>query len=133
MMAHKQDIINLMRGKDTFAHKLGIEILEAANGHSKVSMLLDGGTANALGNVHGGAIFTLADMAVASAANSEGVVSVAIEANIHYMLPCLSEGELYATARKMHETKRLGYFHVEVFREEGKPIAVIQAMVYRKL
>ena len=132
-MSHEQNILNLIREKDTFAHKLGIEILEAAEGHSKVTMLLDEGTANALGNVHGGAIFSLADMALATAANSEGVVSVAIEANIHFMAPCPSEGRLYATARKVHETRRLGYFHVEVFREEGKPVAVSQAMVYRKL
>ena len=132
-MANEQNILNLIREKDTFALKLGIEILEAADGHSKVTMSMDEGTANALGNVHGGAIFSLADMALATAANSEGVVSVAIEANIHYMAPCVSEGRLYATARKVHETRRLGYFHVEVFREEGKPVAVSQAMVYRKV
>jgi acyl-CoA thioesterase len=131
-MAGEQDIMKMIREKDTFAHKLGIEILEAAGGCSKVTMPLGADTANALGNVHGGAIFSLADMALATAANSEGVVSVAIEANIHYMAPCVSEGRLYAAARKIHETRRLGYFHVEIYQEEGKPIAVSQAMVYRK-
>jgi acyl-CoA thioesterase len=132
-MAVESDIMKMIREKDTFARKLEIVIEEAQDGHSKVSMPLGEGTANALGNVHGGAIFSLADMALATAANSEGVVSVAIESNIHYMSPCRSEGMLYARGRRIHETRRLGYFHVEVFQEEGKPIAVIQAMVYRKI
>ena len=65
-MAGEQDVIKMIREKDTFAHKLGIEILEAEKGRSKVSMPLGEGTANALGNVHGGAIFSLADMALAA-------------------------------------------------------------------
>lgn len=133
IMEHVQDPIKMIREKDTFALKLGIEIEEAQEGHSLVSMPLGEGTANALGNVQGGAIFSLADMAIAAAANSEGVISVTIEANIHYMSPCRSEGKLYATARKIHETRRLGYFHVEVFQKKGEPVAVIQSMVYRKI
>ncbi|MFA6472656.1 MAG: PaaI family thioesterase [Candidatus Latescibacterota bacterium] len=132
-MEQGQNPLRMIREKDTFAQKLDIEIEEALEGRSKVSMPLGEGTANALGNVHGGAIFSLADMALASAANSEGVLSVAIEANIHYMSPCRSEGILYAIGRKIHETRRLGYYHVEVFQKEGEPIAIIQAMVYRKI
>ncbi len=125
------DLIELMRERDTFARKMGIKILEAANGCSKVSMPLDEGTANALGNVHGGAMFALADMALASAANSEGMVSVAIQANIHYMSACPSRGILFATAKKVSETRKLAYFHIEIFPPEGPVIATCQSMAYR--
>ena len=131
-MEHRQDIIAMIREKDTFAVKLGIEILEAADGRSKVTMPLDKGTANALGNVHGGAIFSVADMAFACAANSEGIVSVAIQANIHYMAPCISEGRLYATGEKVGETRRLGYYHIRVFTPDERDIALMQAIVYKK-
>jgi acyl-CoA thioesterase len=126
------DILDLIREKDTFAKKLGIEILEAADGRSKVVMPLDEGTANALGNVHGGAIFALADLALAAAANSEGVVSVSIQMDIHYLAGGPSEGTLYATAEKTAETRRLGYYRIRVFRPDGKDVAACQAMVYRK-
>ena len=126
------EILNLIREKDTFAKKMGIEILEAADGRSRVVMPLDEGTANALGNVHGGAIFALADMALASASNSEGVISVAVQANIHYLAPCVSEGKLYATAEKVGETRRLAYFRIEIIRPDDTVIASCQAMVYRK-
>ena len=129
---HVQDMLQMLREKDTFAVKLGIEILEAAEGRAKVTMPLGEGTANALGNVHGGAIFSLADMAFACAANSEGIVSVAIQANIHYMAPCVSEGRLYAAGEKVSETRRLGYYHMRVYTPDERVIALMQAIVYKK-
>ena len=95
-------------------------------------MPLGEGTANALGNVHGGAIFSLADMAFATAANSEGIVSVAIQANIHYMAPCVSEGRLYAAGEKVSETRRLGFYRIRVFTPDERDIALMQAIVYKK-
>jgi acyl-CoA thioesterase len=127
------DTIKMIREKDIYAIRLGIEILEAANGRSKVTMPIDAETANATGNVHGGAIFSLADQAFATAANSEGILSVAIQANIHYQAPCPSEGRLYATGEKVSETKRLGFYHMKVFTPDEKVIALMQAIVYKKL
>lgn len=126
------DILAAIREKDTFAKKLGIEILEAEGGRSKVVMPLDRDTANALGNVHGGAIFAAADMALAAAANSEGVVSVSIQTDIHYLAASISEGMLYATAEKTSETRRLGHYRIRVFRKDGLDVASCQAMVYKK-
>ena len=46
---------------------------------------------NSIGTVHGGALFTLADFTFALAANSHGIVTVAINANISY-LKAVTEG-----------------------------------------
>jgi len=131
-MEPQTDIIDLIREKDTFAHKLGIEILEAEEGRSHVTMPLNRDTANALGNVHGGVIFSIADFAFATACNSEGVLSVAIESSIQYLAPCLSEGRLEAKGMKIGETRRLGFYRIEVFPPDGEVIAVIQAISYKK-
>ncbi|MBN1293341.1 MAG: hotdog fold thioesterase [Candidatus Latescibacteria bacterium] len=126
------DVIQFIREKDTFAHKLGIKIIEAKDGCSHVSMELDETHANALGNVHGGVFFSLADLAFATACNSEGVLSVAIEASIQYMAPCRSEGVLEARGKKINETRRLGFYRIEVTRPEGDLVAVMQAVAYKK-
>ncbi len=97
--------LDIIKEKDTFAIKLGIEILEAAEGRSKVAKPLGEGAANSLVNVHGGAIVSIADMALDAAANSEGMISVDIQANIHYRAPCVSEGMLYASAERTGETR----------------------------
>lgn len=126
------DIIEMIREKDTFGKMLGVEIIEAKEGHSHVAMELGKDTANALGNVHGGVFFTLADMAFATACNSEGVLSVAIESSIQYLAPCVSEGRLEARGMKISETRRLGFYRIEVFRPGGDIVAVVQAVSYKK-
>ena len=126
------DIIELIKEKDTFAKKLGIEILEARDGCSRVTMPLGEGTANALGIVHGGAMFALADLAFAAASNSEGDIRVAIEVTIHYMRSYPSKGRLEARAEKIHETRRLGFYNLEVFTPDGEIIAACKAIAYRK-
>ena len=131
-MDQPQDIVALIKERDTFAHKLGIEILEASEGCSRVRMELGADTANALGNVHGGVIFSLADLAFASACNSEGIISVAIESNIHYLAPLKSEGPLEARGMKIRETRRLGFFRIEVYPPGADNIAVLQAIAFRK-
>ena len=131
-MTNDTDIIALIREKDTYAHKLGIEIIEAKEGKSHVTMMLDETTANAVGNVHGGVIFSLADLAFATSCNSEGILSVAIESNIHYLAPCPSQGRLDAVAEKTGETHRLGFYRIKVFSPGGSPIAVMQAISYKK-
>ena len=57
-MTNNNDLISLIREKDTYAHKLGIEIIEAKDGRSHVTMIMDDTTANAIGNVHGIVIFS---------------------------------------------------------------------------
>jgi len=131
-MEEQTDIIDLIRKKDTFALKLGMEIIEAKDGCSHVTMPLDESTANAVGNVHGGAIFSVADYAFATACNSEGMLSVAIEASIQYMAPCPSQGRLEAKGKKIRETRRLGFYRIEVFDAKGDLIAVMQAVAYKK-
>ena len=131
-MKNDSDIISLIKEKDTYAHKLGIEIIEAIEGRSHVTMMLDETTANAVDNVHGGVIFSLADLAFATACNSEGILSVAIESNIHYLAPCPSKGRLDAIGVKTGETRRLGFYRMEVFPPDGKVIAIVQAISYKK-
>lgn len=124
--------IDLIRERDTFAKLLNVEIHEAAEGHSYVSMPLTEHTANALGNVHGGIFFSLADMAFATACNSEGSLSVAVEASIQYMAPVKSEGRLEARGQKIRETRRLGFYRIEISRPDGDLVAVMQAVAFKK-
>ncbi|MDP3623948.1 MAG: hotdog fold thioesterase, partial [Methanobacteriaceae archaeon] len=70
--------------KDKFAKFNGIKILEIKKGWAKVKMDITENHFNGVGIVHGGAIFSLADMAFAAAANSHGNVSVGINASISY-------------------------------------------------
>lgn len=60
-----------MKGVDCFAEALGIKVLAAKDGCTKVSMKAEENHTNALGFTHGGAIFSLADYAFVQACNLE--------------------------------------------------------------
>lgn len=117
--------------RDKFAEFCGIEITEAAKGRAVVKMDIREHHLNGLGTVHGGALFTLADLAFAVASNSHGTVAVGINANINYM-KAVTSGTLYAYADEMSVNPKLGAYTVHIKDENSELIAIFQGLVYRK-
>ena len=61
--------------KDLFAEQTGVELLEVREGYSKARLVITENHLNAGHRTQGGAIFTLADLALAAAANSHGTLA----------------------------------------------------------
>lgn len=116
---------------DTFARHLGIELTEVRAGHARARMPLDARHVNALGIAHGGAIFALADLAFAGAANSHGNVAVAVNVSITYHAAGTGPF-LTAEAREIHRNFKLGSYEVRITDSQGQLVATFQGLVYRK-
>ena len=117
--------------KDQFANHCGIELLEAANGNSLAKMVIQDCHRNALGIVHGAAIFTLADLAFAMASNSHGTAAVAVNVGITYHKAAMN-GTLTAEAVEVARNFKLASYTINVTDDGGDLIATFQGMVYRK-
>ena len=117
--------------KDAFAKLAGIEIVELAPGHAKVKMPITAQHLNGLGVVHGGAIFTLADLGFAAACNSHGFDAVAVNVSVSY-LKAAKSGTLYADAQEVSPQGKLGTCTVRVTDDAGELVALFQALSYRK-
>jgi acyl-CoA thioesterase len=117
--------------KDLFAKHTGIELLEAAPGRATARLRLQPHHLNGVGIVQGGAIFTLADLAFAAAANAHGPVAVAINVSITF-LKATRSGTLLAEAREVSLNPKLGSYTVEVRDESGSMVALFQGLAYRK-
>jgi acyl-CoA thioesterase len=116
---------------DRFARHSGIELVEVAEGFARAKMTLAPFHLNGVGIAHGGALFTLADFAFAAASNSHGTVAVAISATIS-ILKASQEGTLWAEAREVARSRKVGTYAVEVKDESGGLVALFQGTVYRK-
>ena len=116
---------------DRFAKFCGIELLEMSEGKSKVRMEICEHHLNGVGTVHGGAIFTLADFAFATAGNSHGKIAVAINTSISFM-KAVSTGFLIAEAWEVSKNSKLGTYTVEVKDQAGDVVATFQGLAYRK-
>ena len=117
--------------KDKFARHAGIEIVDVGEGSARVKMDVKAHHLNGVGLVHGGAIFTLADLAGAVAANSRGNVSVGVSCTISYIKP-VSGKTVYAEAREASLSRRIGTYIVNVTDEAGEVVAIFQGTAYRK-
>lgn len=110
-----------------YAIALKMETVSVGNGEAVVRMPIKGMT-NALGNGHGGAVYSVADQAFALAANSDGDPQVALTVSISYLKP--ARGDLVAKARKVGESRTTGVYEVLVHDSE-QLVAIFQGIGYR--
>ena len=129
-MKNSSDFLKRMEN-DLFAKHNGIEMIEAEVGYARVKMDVQPYHLNGVGIVHGGAIFTLADFAFAIAANSREQVAVAINVSIAFV-KAVKEGTVYAEARELSVSPKLGVYQVDVVDESKELLASFQGMAYRK-
>lgn len=116
---------------DRFAQHSGIELTEIAEGRAKARMTIRDSHLNGVNLVHGGAIFTLADLVFAAASNSHGTVAVAINASI-WFVKAATQGTLYAEAAEVSRNPKLATYSIRVTDDAGEIVALFEGMVYRK-
>lgn len=116
---------------DRYAAFSGVELLEARAGYARAQMEIKPMHLNAGNVVQGGAIFTLADLAFAAAANAFGNLSVSVETSIRFFKG-VSSGTLTAEARTIDLHTRLATFQVSVTDDTGDTVALFTATAYRK-
>ncbi len=118
--------------EEPYAKKMGMELIELDEGYSKVKMTFKEDMENIFGMAHGGAIFSLIDEAFETAANSHGTAAVALSMNVTYIKPASAGDVLYAEAKEVSSSGRIGTYMINVENDGGDLIAICQALVYRK-
>lgn len=120
----------LMVKGDPYARHLGIEVVLVEEGHAVTRMKIRESHKNFLGSVHGGAIFSLADVAFSAAANSCGRKTVAIHIAIDYLAPPGDTPYLEADVRETARAGRAGHYAMEVKNAASETVAVCHAWAY---
>ena len=125
-----QKVVDLMTA-DKFVDYCGITLDEIGPGYAKTSVQIEQKHLNGAGIIQGGVLFTLADYALASAANSREKVSVSIETSMSF-IKGISSGTVFATARDVTCGRTLARYDVPVTTADGTLIALLHGTVYRK-
>lgn len=118
--------------KDRFAAMAGVELVEIKPGYGKTTMTITEEHLNAGNTTQGGALFTLADLALAAAANTRGQLSLSLNSSINFFRPSFPGDLLTAEATEKFSHKRTGYYQVEITNQKGELIACFETTVYRK-
>lgn len=129
--ATPKKVVDRMYNNDPFSQWLGIERLEDGPGTSKLRMTIRGEMLNGFDILHGGIAFSIADSALAFAANSHGIKSVSIEASMSY-LDSVKEGDtITAVAEEAGLTKKTGVYYITITKQDGIKVALFKGIVYR--
>ena len=117
---------------DRFATDVGIELLEVAEGYSKAKLAITEAHLNAGHRTQGGAIFTLADLALAAAANSHGALAFSLSSSITFLRASGPGDTLYGEARERYVGRTTGHYQIDITNQDGALIATFEASVFRK-
>ena len=117
---------------DLFAENAGVVLLEVRKGYSKAKLEIKPEHLNAGARTQGGAIFTLADLALAAAANSHGTLAFSLSSTITFLRASGPGDTLFAEARERYIGRTTGDYQIDVTNQEGKLIATFESSVFRK-
>jgi uncharacterized protein (TIGR00369 family) len=106
-----------------FVHHLGIELVKMEGGASELQFAPGPEHMNSFQVTHGGAIMTLLDVTLATAARSVDLETgvVTIEMKTTFMRPCV--GLLTSKGRLMHRTKSMAFTEGTIYDAAGNACA----------
>ena len=129
-MDSAKKVVDKMINGDAFSQWLGIEILEISEGFCKLKMTVRDEMTNGFDIAHGGIAYSLADSALAFAANSHGIQSVSIETSISHTEKVVAGDVLIAKAKEIY-TDKTGIYSVVIVNQNKDMIAHFKGTVYR--
>ncbi|MBI0446772.1 MULTISPECIES: hydroxyphenylacetyl-CoA thioesterase PaaI [unclassified Deinococcus] len=108
----------------SYADTLGIRVLEATPGLTRVTLTVTEGGLNMHGTAHGGLLFSLADEAFAIISNLEAQ-AVAVETHLSFFRAAREGDQLVAVATPERVGRTLATYRVEVRRSEQGPVLAL--------
>lgn len=126
------EIGELLNRTDRFAANAGCRITEVDAEHAVAEMTVTNAHLNG-GNVcQGGALFTLADLAIAALMNHQGHLTFGISNSIMYVSSAKEGDLLRAEAVNVADHHKIPAVEVRVTNQEGRLICHVTGMGYRK-
>ena len=115
--------------KDAFSQWLGINIDKIELGTCILSCRVKEEMLNGFHILHGGISYSLADSALAFAANSYGNKCVSIETSISHTRPSKTGDILTATCKEINRGRTIGIYEVAVTNQNQKLVAIFKGTV----
>ncbi len=107
---------------DNFAMNSGVYIEKLEGNHCVCSMEITEKHINGFGQVMGGAIFTLADLAFSAAVNNAYLPTVSLHTSIHF-LSTVKGKKLFAETKCVKDGKTTVVYNIDVTDDTGRLVA----------
>ena len=126
------DIKEILNRTDRFAANAGCRLTEVDNEHSIAEMIVTAEHLNGGQVCQGGALFTLADLAIAALMNSRGLLTFGINNSVMFVSSAKEGDLLRAEAVSVSDHHKIPSVEVRITNQEGRLICHVTGMGYRK-
>ncbi len=130
-MSLAKRVVDKMINGDAFSQWLGIKVIEISEGKCTLEMTVRNEMTNGFNIAHGGIAYSLADSALAFAANSYGIQSMSIETSISHTKKVKSGDVLKAITKEVNKSKKTAIYYITITNQENMEIAHFKGTVYR--
>jgi len=120
-----------MYDNDAFSQWLGIEIIELDAGKAVLQMTVRQEMTNGFDIAHGGISYSLADSALAFAANAHGRQSVSVETSISHTKRIVTNDTITAVATEESLNHKIGIYRIVITNQKEETVAIFKGVVYR--
>lgn len=131
-MEQTMNIQEILNTTDRFAANAGCRVKEVDAMHAVAEMTVTKEHLNAGGVCQGGALFTLADLAMAALMNHQGNLTFGISSNVMFVSSAVEGDRLRAEAVSVNDHHKLPSVEVRVTNQDNRLICHVTGMGYRK-
>ena len=124
-------VVDKMINGDAFSRWLGIEVLEITEGFCKLKMTIRDEMTNGFNIAHGGIAYSLADSALAFAANSYGIQSLSVETSISHTKKVMSGDTLIAATQEVSKNDKNAVYNISITNQDNLEVAYFKGTVFR--
>lgn len=106
--------------ENEFMKMMGLEAVEVRRGYAKCRIKMDKKFCNPYGTLHGGMLYSLADITAGFAACSYGPKAVTVDGDLHFLNPAIRTEYVYCEAKEQRRGNDLSVFGVEIMSDRDK-------------
>lgn len=118
-----EKLIQMRNEKNIFAKHLGIKITKIEPGKAEAEVTVTEHLLNLIDSIHGGCLYTLADVAAGSVAASYGIKMTTLGSDMHYLNPGLDCTKVYAHAEAVKRGKKVCVIHIDLYDQKTTLLA----------
>lgn len=115
----KAELMKFLDNNEYIKH-LGIEILEMRQGYGKARMPYKNDVLNPYMSIHGGVLYSFADIVAGTTAAMEGQFATTVNGNMNFLEPAMNTEYITCEAKCVRSGRNLVVYNVEIRDDENK-------------
>ncbi len=119
-----EKLVKYRNDHNAFAQLIAIQVDEIHGGYARAHFDVTEKHMNPINSVHGGCLYSLADVVAGSAASSYGMKVTTMDSNMQYLRPAIDCTQIIGYAEAVKVGKRVAVYRIELRNQDETVLAI---------